>query len=316
MPDVPDREATDVVPGHPDATAWRRAARRHQHRWRTSNGWPAGTQALRPPKEGTRLIGSRINSDFAKWTAANFLTDDAREAVANRVAHPEKSQTIDLERLRCDLLSSMPMCFNLFGPLWRRPDLASAVVNRWFPDLCPPGASVTVKFEWSPGRGDPSWLGDRTAFDVALCINDDDEQRLIGIETKYHEFPKAPSRSRSNPRYQEVTSRAGLFLDPTEIAIVAESELEQLWRDHLLVLACQQHDAGPSVVRYVLAAPAANPSWQPLAATYRNLLSPSTKPTFEYRSLESLLTEAADLLPHSSEFRARYLDVDMVDCQS
>jgi hypothetical protein len=34
---------------------------------------------------------------------------------------------LDERRLWCDLLSSMPLCFNLMGPLWADPTLATGV---------------------------------------------------------------------------------------------------------------------------------------------------------------------------------------------
>lgn len=153
MSDVPTSKPTDHVPGRPDVTAWRRAARRHQSEWRDLHGWPAGLQRRSKQQGGGfRPIGSRVEEDYARRTGVNFVSDEVRAAVAARLdpAHRERHETLDDRRLFCDLLSSMPMCFNLFGALWADPELATAVVHRWFPGLCPPSASVEVRFEWSP----------------------------------------------------------------------------------------------------------------------------------------------------------------------
>ncbi len=65
-------------------------------------------------------MGSRLEADFAKRTGANFLTTFALASVIHRLDRRQyqKWQAISRERLWCDLLSSMPMCFNLLGPLW------------------------------------------------------------------------------------------------------------------------------------------------------------------------------------------------------
>ena len=148
----------------------------------------AGDQRL-PSGEGARPIGSRVEEGYAREHGVNFLDETAWRAAVDRVAKPEKHQTLDSRRLYCDLLSSMPLCSNLFGPLWNDSDLAAAVVRRWFSTMCPEDGKVTVSFEWSPGRTDGRWLGDRTAFDAVIHVRANDGLRLIGVETKYHEYP-------------------------------------------------------------------------------------------------------------------------------
>lgn len=318
MSEIRETEAIDHVPGQPGVTAWRQAARRHQSRWREAHDWPAGQQ--RRSKEqggGSRLIGSRVDEAFARERGVNFLNDATRRAVAHRLATRQMHETLDEKRLQADLLSSMPMCFNLFGPLWDDPDLAAAVVHRWFPDLCPPNATVAVGFEWSPGRSDPVWLADRTAFDAVLHIRVGTSMRLIGIETKYHEYPlvepvvtrrRGIERNRvPRQRYIDVTAHANLFAGSEWMQQVWGTSVEQVWRDHLLALACQQQSAEITEARYVLIAPAGNPAWGALAASYAQMLTAGTRRTFEYRSLEALIDIADDLLPHATAFRARYL---------
>ena len=311
------RETIDEVPGDPATTAWKRTARRHQQRWREQHGWPAGkltSNDLGIPR--SRPHGTRIDfqSSAQAWDA-NFLTASIAEVAQRRLDHAEAFETITEGRLRGDLLSSMPMCFNLFGPLAADPTLAVAVAHRWFPDLCPREAKVELKFEWSPGRRDPRWLNDRTAFDVAFDITTGSGRGLVGVETKYHEHPIAtPTRVRNefdtrpmSPRYRAVTECAGIFSDPAWASKVLGRRVEQIWRDHILALACAQ-EGTYSQVRSVLVAPTANPSWRALSEEYL-ALSPEIAKTFEYRTIEALLESAEDLLPHTEVFRARYLDV-------
>jgi len=144
-------EPVDHVKDDPETTAFKRRSRLHQSQWRERQGYAPGTHPARP-KEGEtgRLIGSRIAIDMARESGANFISDAARKAADHRVANPEPHQTLDEDRLYGDLLSSMPMCFNLFGPLHADLGLADKAVKAWWPDA--PGKVSAVRFEWSPGR--------------------------------------------------------------------------------------------------------------------------------------------------------------------
>jgi hypothetical protein len=308
----PASERIDIVVKDAAATAWRRAARRHQSNWRVVAGWPAGRQRInRSDPPAWRPIGSRCDPLYATRTGCNFLDAHIVEAVRDRLQQPQPHQTLDQERLWSDLLSSMPMCFNLFGTLWKNPSLAADAVQRWFPHMALPDSTVSVHFEWSPGRRDPYWLGDRTAFDAMIEIVTNERRHLIGIETKYHEHPTAVRHDSAPPgRYLEIAEAADLCAEATIRAQIWGSAVEQVWRDHLLALACGQHADGWDRVHYVLAAPERNPSWEHLVDDYRSLLHPHARRSVEYRSIESLIEQASDLLPQADAFKARYLDVD------
>lgn len=321
-------ETIDRVPRRPDVTEWKRAARRHQNDWRAARSWPAGERPGRlAAGEKRGQIGSRVDLDYAKQHRTNFLTTAAWDAAEDRIRNRQDRQTLDETRLYSDLLSSMPMCFNLLGPLWADPALASAVAHRWFPDLVPEGAPVKVCFEWSPGRSNPKWLDDRTAFDAALFVDPEGTRTLIGIETKYHEHPvKEPISKRNKktgevthrvlkPRYVEVSREANIADEPTIRSAIWGQEIEQVWRDHLLALVCnQQAEDRWNRVHYALVAPAANPAWQPLVGGYLTV-APNAASTCTYRSIDSMVTAAEDLLPHAAQFRARYLDVEGAPAQ-
>lgn len=233
---------TDTVAGQPEMTAYKRRARLQQARWRERHGLPMGGQ--RQP-DGTRVpVGSRLEVDFAERTARNFLSSRVAAAVRHRVAHPERYQTLNQERLWSDLLSSMPMCFNLFGELWDAPEHATTALKGWFADV--PGTVRELRFEWSPGRLDPSYLGNRSAFDAAFVLDlSTGGGGVVGLETKYHEHAKAeaPPKQGRLDRYREVTECSNLFKAGWEKALIG-TDLQQLWLDHLLVLSMAQHHAG------------------------------------------------------------------------
>lgn len=310
-PEAPvEIEPIDRIPGDPDLSRWRQAARAHQVRWRQAHGWPAGTMAL-PARSGggTRLLANSLADEFGSATGANFLSDTVRAAVAHRLANRQKSETLNTRRLYCNLLSSMPMCFNLFGQLHGDAEAAGRAVHQWFPDLCAAGAPVTVGFEWSPARASSEYTGDRTAFDAAIHVGGD-RPALIGIETKYHE---APERGRPSAEvkqlYERIVEATGMFDGDAWRLEVASTELEQIWRDHLLALAVGLRDLDLDRVRYVLLAPSGNPAWSRLADRYAATLTPSIRKTFEFRTIETLLDELEPPLPDTSAFKHRYLEV-------
>src|SRR5690242_3575348 len=85
-------EADDRVPGRPEMTALRRTLRLRQARWREANGLPIGE--LRSGSK-SRLLGSRIELEYARETRATFLTDAARAAATARASTVEPHQRLD-----------------------------------------------------------------------------------------------------------------------------------------------------------------------------------------------------------------------------
>ena len=293
----------DRVPGDAATTAWKRNARWAQSQWRAQHGWPMGTApyAGNPPAVP---VGSRLALDFARDTGSNFLTARTLAAVEHRLSHPEMHQLLDAERLYADLLSSMPLCFNLLGECWRNPPTAMAAVRAWWPRLAA-GPEFDLRFEHSPGRLDPSYLGNRSAFDACFLLGAADAPRaVVGIETKYHEHAKlerAPSPAALR-RYAEVTERSAAFTSGWQEHVVG-TELQQIWLDHLLLLSMLQHPSKAwSHGVFVLVYPAGNVSYAPAAARYRALLRDQT--SFEARTLEDLALGLPE--PLRAEFSARY----------
>lgn len=298
---------TDQVAGQPPVTAFKQRARLHQCSWRESQGYPAGTQPYHPTKGHHRAMGNRLEYAFATTSRRNVITSAARAAAAMRVATLQDHQMLNTDRLWCDLLSSMPLCFNLFGPLSMDLDLAQQAVSAWFPDA--PGRVTAVHLEWSPGRLDPHYLGNRTAFDSAIELDlGDGTFGIIGVETKYHEHlhpEPLPSRHRL-ARYEQVALRSYVFSEEAPDRLIG-MPLQQIWQDHLLALAMLQHpDRRWAWARFVLAYPAANPSVAEGASAYGDLLE--NRHTYQALTLESLLDN-----PHAlpgdlaSALRTRYL---------
>jgi hypothetical protein len=262
-------EKVDRV-GDPATAAFKAAARLHQARWRHDKALPIGSQPI-SGGSGARPLGSRLPLGYALETGANFIDPRCTQAARARLAAPQRHQMLKADRLYADLLSSMPLCFNLFGTI-TEPAAATAALRVWWPDL--PGSVSEVLFEWSPGRDDRAYLGNRTSFDVAFILDlGDGERGVLGVETKYHEHPVpvgvTPERL---PRYLEVARESGLFAEG-DLATLPRELVSQLWLDHLLALSMLQHRSGQwRWARLALVYADGNPAWAPLIARYQALL--------------------------------------------
>ena len=300
-------ETADAVPGRPHMTTFRRQLRYHQARWRKAHGHPIGSQPIRPARDGkpSRPLGSRLQLDHAQETGANFLTPAAHDAVRARLATKEPHQMLPAQRLWADLLSSTAMCFNLFGDLWAEHELADRAVHTWWDDV--PGTVREVRFEHSPGRLDPSYLGNLSSFDVAIMLDLDEQGRgIIGVQTKYHEWakPETPKPSRL-PRYREVAERSGMFV-PGWLDAVDGTDLLEIWLGHLLVLSMLQHaDDDRTWGRFIVVYPVGNTDVADACARYRELLVDAS--TFAAVSVEDLLDAGVLPQPTKEAFRDRYL---------
>jgi hypothetical protein len=302
------RAKVDSVPGDPETTLFKRQARLHQALWRESRGLAIGSQPMRPkPGQSFRLLGSRIAMDVSRQSGANFLNDATRRAVHDRITTPQPHQTLDEDRLFCDLLSSMPMCFNLFGVLQEDLNIADRALHTWWPDV--PGHVCAVHFEWSPGRRLPGeYLENRSAFDVAFELDLKGGGRgLLGVETKYHEDckPEKPPSSDRLRRYTDVSREDG-DIPMSKFHEIIGTDLQQIWLDHLLALSMTQHRSRKwSWAGFALVHPAKNPSYARATDRYKSLLRNAN--SLRVSTIESLL--AANVLPDkaASAFSERYL---------
>ncbi len=300
----------DIVKDQPEMTAFKQAARFHQYTWREQRGLPKGTNPYDPntakPGRVVAPNGSRIEYLAATQSKANLLFTSARDAADHRIAHPQKDQMLNTQRLWCDLLSSMPMCFNLFGPLWADRDFAQRAVNAWFPDA--PGTVSDIVFEWSPGRRDPDYLNNKTAFDVAIELDlGNNEFGIIGIETKYHEHAKedSPPKSPALQRYLDVANTSQQFKDD-KVDGIAGRPVQQLWQDHLLALSMKDHPSKKwTWVKYALVYPEGNVSFMTAANHYRDYLEHTG--TFTTLTVEQLLSSGLYPIPDERMLHGRYL---------
>ena len=310
--------STDKV-GGAAMTGFKQDARWRQHLWAKGQGVrefgthpgpkPATGEARRQIVNGTKLL-----DDDAK-AGTNFLTDAIDDLVDARIKQPQAYETLDAQRLRRGLLSSMPMAFNLFGEAAAdENEVSRSRLAELFG--VPAGTPSEIVFEWSPGRRDARYTRDRTAFDVALLIGGAGPRTVVGVETKYHEHsikeasPKAKSRAAYEQQTRFLADKAnasGAFVDGWEDQVL-DSDLRQIWRDHLLALSMRgvPEEWAPTT-KYVLLYPSGNVSFASAAARYAALLIRDDD-SFSALTIESVLDAAfAHGGPTGQRFDERYL---------
>lgn len=206
--------------------------RRHQswYRWRVL-GLAYGTG---PTPSSTSRYGNMLTPEDGA-AGRNFLTTEIAQVARDRVA--QGRGTVEPFRLFHNMLSSQPMCFNLFGPLVKDRELAKSLVATMVPEQV---AEVTrVAIEWAPEPVE-EFLGDRTAFDAFIEYETQSGQRCaLGIETKLTE--PFSQKEYDGDRYRRWMRVLDTPWRPEADATVHAISHNQLWRDHLLAIALRNH---------------------------------------------------------------------------
>ena len=258
-----------------DKSDFQRIARILQSIWREEQGFSCQGEDL-DAKGQKYLRGSRLKMPEAKNLLSNFITDRIQQVVRKEVCDQTASQgkLFGKPRIFENLLSSQPLCFNLFAELKLdiplATDLAKELTSGRFCKV------KAIEFEFSPGRRDTRYLGDRSAFDVFIeCETATGGRGFIGIEVKYHENLIGQAGTdgdrKENFRYDQVADSMNCFSAGTRDELKS-SPLEQIWRDHLLAGVMHdkdKYDDGLFVILY----PRDNHHVSDAVAKYRNCLS-------------------------------------------
>lgn len=244
-------------------------ARLLQARWREERGLPIGSFSGRDGRK--RRIGSLLNSAAAA-EGRNFLSPAVAHLARRAVIYQEPGALIDQARLATNLLSSMPLSFNLFGSMNLDLRLATRLVHRLFPELdCQ--AVREIRFEHSPGRFQADLTGDRSAFDVVIIYETQTAARgVIAFEVKYSESLQDSPPAELSPAYNNLAEASGLYKEPAS-ALLRVNPLQQLFREHLLAQAAVMRGDWAEAT-FVLLAPADNHLVQRGANLYAAHLAP------------------------------------------
>lgn len=282
---------------------FQRQARILQSIWREEQQYPFGKHQDQP-------LGSRLPMPWAKETLANYLTANIRQVVLYEIQNKNLSGKLFAEpRIYNNLLSSQPLCFNLFAELQQDLNLATAVFRKLTSDRV---SQVTgIEFEHSPGRGNARYTGDKSAFDVYVTYQTPaGGAGFIGIEVKYHEN-LAVTVAKLRDRHDEIAVAMQCF-DPASLALLKTPPLEQIWRDHLLAGSLLQSGAFEDGF-FVFLYPQANLQCAGAVRDYSACLKEMD--TFMGWTLETVLTCLKEITSAKwiDDFFDRYLRFDRIE---
>lgn len=306
----PDKAVTRLRWDHPDLA--RSSDSPWQARYRRLQSWYRETVLKVPPGwDRGKPLGSRLLDDEVKrHPGLNFLNDDITCYAQIRAQEVLKGGgMLDRHRLFHNMLSSMPLCFNLFGELRRRPKVcARALASVLDLDIV---QVSDVSVEWAP-PDKRRHLNDGTAFDAFVRFaTSTGERAFLGIETKYTD-PFSPKKYRK-PSYAEITRDPASGFRPGAEEVLEAPATNQLWRNALLVHSLRsttEFDMGYAVVMACRGDRTAALAMRKLSEQHRDPPSLVRSATFEdlVDELEADRSSAA----FARSFRRRYLDLTPV----
>lgn len=239
----------------------------------------------------------------------NFLIPEIAAYVETWLASGKQPRALAVpDRLKRNMLSSQPLCFNLFVPLADDLDLASEVLGKMTNGRV---ARVSqILFEYSPERDNIRYTNDGTAYDVFVCYRDFvGGAGFLGIEAKYFEKLRGDSDiAEDRERYSEIAEQMGCF-KPSCREQLRRKPLGQIWRNHLLAGSHQIADGFDDAVS-VLLYPAENEACVKAAAAYQECLTDSS--SFDVWTIDELVALIREIRPSGwiESFYTRYLSSD------
>ena len=259
-----EKELRDYDVFYKSDTDFASHARLLQSKWRVSQGLKMNNT----PKSN---YGNFVDTDIAKAEKANFMTDNIKKLISEKLLEiRSKGGLVGEPRIWNNLLSSQPLCFNLFGELHYDLDLAARFFNKLFPNKI---SSVTkVDFEFSSKRNSP----DNSAFDVYVEYLYNEKKHFFGIEVKYQEnlleetsLKAAENFAKHKNEYIKLTDDSKFF-QPNAIEKLQFAPLAQMWRDHLLAFNMTDKNISGS---FIFLYPFDNDECIKVVSTYQTLLA-------------------------------------------
>ncbi len=215
---------------------FRARMRRHQSWYRAEVlKRPCG---IGPFHSSTSRYGNMLTrSDGA--AGQNFLTPEVFEVALDRLRRG--GGMVEEYRLLHNMLSSQPMCFNLFGMLRHDLGLATKLWRGFLGDDVDEVTRVEMEFNPAPKS---EYLDDNTAFDAFVEYRRSDGRLgFVGVETKLTEpFSQTEVDKHTYRRWMALPASPWIANADDRVADIRHN---QLWRDHLLAFAMLHHGASP-----------------------------------------------------------------------
>jgi hypothetical protein len=299
-----------VASDRDDAT--RRERQRQSHYRERVLALPAGTSPH------GKVLGNYLTSD--KWQH-NFLSLEAAAYARSRATEvPAEGGLLEPTRLFTNMLSSMPLCFSVFGHLRAHRSAAVSLLGDLLglelvglEDVVVPGRRLDgIECEWAPEPA--QHLGDRTAFDAVVAARRADGRlQLVAVETEYVDsFSRDPDPERSDPRY-DAACRSSAMADGAWTALRGHAT-RQLARTVLLTESVRRGGAlgtprFDDALTVVLARDDDAAARAAVDAVHAQRGGLATGVRFlGHRELADAAERVRELRPWATAFRRRYLD--------
>jgi hypothetical protein len=232
----------------------------------------------------------------------NLFTGEARDALTTTLERRKVSREpgiIQESRLRRNLLSSQPLCFNLFGYLVTHP----GALLPWVRTISPRATEVLdVQLESAPAKKP---IGG-SAFDACVVYQLIDGSRgFFGVECKYAEDLKRSQTKPARAAYRKATASTHWLTGAADALDV--SGLRQFWYNTLLAQQVQRDDRSFCEGYSVVVAMAGDHSARAATADVASQLSEPS--CLRFSSLQDVVASVQGHDDWRSTFTRRYLDL-------
>jgi hypothetical protein len=190
-------------------------------------------QGKNPANENENVCNTFLLDEKNENT--NFLSAKISEIISGELKerkNGKKAGIINEERLRCNLLSSQPLCFNFFAEFKDEKNkiIAKELLKSFFPKIT---EFEDVLFEYNPVS---IVTQDNSAFDVAFEVRENGRKGLIGLECKYTDEFSKTEYGKNDRKYYELFSQSKFF-NKKEYNEYVKSEFNQLFRNQIIAEA-------------------------------------------------------------------------------
>lgn len=293
-----------------------------QRRCRLLQSWYRVTKLKEPEygpfRTGGRSVGSTlVNGENSR---SNFISKAAFAYANERVSEKARNRdlTIDEYRLFNNMLSSQPMCFNLFADLreglQKGDQAATDVIKSMFAEA-PIETIERVEVEMIP-TPIKEYINDKSAFDAAILFSTKAKGKgIIAIETKYTD--SLGKNRASDESIKHEVSKALKVFNPKGQRHIDAAGFNQLTRNVLLMFAYANKHSLDSVTSYVLALEEDEEAKREVDLL-KSMLSPGCANCIQIVSLEAVVARGLKVATDRyasvlRKFHSRYLDLSVAD---
>jgi hypothetical protein len=262
------------------------------------------------------LVVSTLPESCADF-GTNLMWPEAVEALRQAKSRLGSSGGILAEdRLRRNLLSSQPLCFNLFGYLGQLSDLSALLP--WVKIYAPKASGIErILLEYAPSADELGGMPlGGSAFDAFIEYRLPEAQLgFIGVETKYHEDLskglRLPNPGTRPTKYEGATQKAGSWVPGAADALMGHRKNLQFWYNQLLAQRTYALVGGGktySQYRQVVVATQVDSSAKAVVDTIRGQLDQDHQDTLWFCSLEDVIAKVEGQEHWKARMAERYTD--------